>query len=533
MFRQTSRIYGDNEVVIQFTDAVIPWLGTLSGSYIGTHLPFREKHIFGKNANLGPVVYENIDQKRYCEQHRLPTCERGMFFYCLDVKEWRFNVAESTTSLNCQDWVVQGIHDEPKLSNRYDILSYSSSKWFARDADMAIALPESMTMIKPFNKEFYKKQEDHNILESSGILFDRPYYYQVVTGSGLQRIHDRPVYASYSDESDGFIAFNGYRWILVKFDNFTCPDDCKGSNVGANSCLNECMMAAFDPFYSSYKAELVSDPMVLQTSGDTWVPSDGLAWFPAKPNEEAKRTQPDIEDKGLPQLIAESFDMLEIVNEASPKELRNDPAFKETANKMFAQSSRLGASKSFAQCDVSNGEVLLTVELVTDIFPEETSMLVMEMSEASPLYYLNSATSPVKLALEKALDDGGEGFSSFVRNRIERTVALNESAFFSWEPQTPHFFDHGETHGKIKTYRYGTCLPRNSCAAVLLVDSNGDGHIFPGKFELYLNSKPVVFETNAGYLYRMYQLGPNCESKCYGNCYEEGDDDGDGTDDDV
>jgi hypothetical protein len=230
-------------------------------------------------------VYENVEQKRYCERHG---CEHGVFFYCLGEQEWHFDVAKSTSDLNCKDWVLQGIHDEPKQSGRYDVLSYSSANWFARDpkAERTIALRDEVTMMKSFNVAEYK-EEEHEILESSGLPFDYSYYELVV---GL-RINDRPVYNASHEESGEFVAFNGYRWILVKYEDYECIscEDEEGSK-----CLNGCL-SAFDPFYSSYKAQLISNPMTLQTSSDTWVPSDGLVWFTAK--GESSGTQPaDVEE---------------------------------------------------------------------------------------------------------------------------------------------------------------------------------------------------------------------------------------------
>ncbi|CAJ1965759.1 unnamed protein product [Cylindrotheca closterium] len=488
VYRQTNRVYGDNIVYIQFTDAIVPWLGTLSGSYVGTRKQ-AIRNLFGKNADVGIIVYEKKDQKEYCQDSGIPDCKRAFFFYCMKVKEWRFDLVGSTTDLNCDNWILRGSNDEPKLGDKYDILSHSSANWFAQDpkAEKKKALRDEVAVIKSFKAADYKEQELAT-LEATGVLFDAPYYKIVEDGS---RVHDRPVYETFDLE---FLAFNGYRWLLVRYDETECAQNCTRRR---DDCFHFCL-STFDPFYSRYNASLISHPMELQTSGDTWVPSEELMWFPV--TGEGNATQPDLEVKALPVLVSETIDIFE-----NPEGLK-DLSVEAAAKRLFAESSRLNKPTSEMPCEA--GETSLVIELRTDLWPEETKMLVMEMKELMASFdaynYREEEPDVAKLNFARAI---------FKNNTIPNDpleLAGHRSTFSLDDSSKTNVWGfYGGRKDKITTYRYGTCLPSTSCVGVLLHDKFSDDIALPGKFELYLDSKRVDLNKRTTQ-YCMYELGPSC-----------------------
>mmetsp|Transcript_34558 Transcript_34558/g.83790 ORF Transcript_34558/g.83790 Transcript_34558/m.83790 type:complete len:562 (-) Transcript_34558:65-1750(-) len=490
-YRQSCRDNGDNEIYIQFTDAIVPWLGTLSGTYVGTHLSY-----FGLPDSVGVIVYENEHQKRYCEDNGTPGCKQGIFFYCQNVKEWHLDVVESTDDLSCDHRIVRGLKDEPKLKDMYDILTYSSSKWFARNPkEDQTALSDTITMIKsPKTSQYLRNGQEYDTLESSGVLFDHPYYRKM---DGGPRIHDRPVYTAFDGKNGEFLAFNGYRWIAVKYNDHECTAQCKYEvGAGGEDCVQNCLLT-FYPFYSDYVANLISAPMEVQTSEDTWVPSSALVWYKAR--EKGNETQPDIELKGLPVHVSEALEML-VADGYDDDDGLKDESAKAKVMRVFAESSRLSKSTTSQQC--RSDETSFVIDLRTDLYPDETSMIVMDMNEES-------------FSLPSSLQD----FAELVDQRFGGKEFLTESDFFSWDKSTPRVFNLYDPDGKrptperITTYRYATCLPQSSCAGVLLHDAYSDAIFEPGKFDLYLNSTKALFD---GVLkkknYCLYQLGPKCDN---------------------
>eukprot|EP00980_Cylindrotheca_fusiformis_P018194 scaffold5889_cov115-Cylindrotheca_fusiformis.AAC.1 len=116
--KQNNRAFGDNEIVMQMQDDAIPWLSTLSGTYIGCTL-FRSDR---RKLDVGPIIYSKHPANGCDENWKK---EQATFFFC-EGKHWVFAVGDEMKS-PCRTWTMKSYKADAANADAYDIVSHSAA----------------------------------------------------------------------------------------------------------------------------------------------------------------------------------------------------------------------------------------------------------------------------------------------------------------------------------------------------------------------------------------------------------------------
>eukprot|EP00980_Cylindrotheca_fusiformis_P016234 scaffold4825_cov132-Cylindrotheca_fusiformis.AAC.11 len=480
---QDNRIFGENELDVQLHDNAIPWLSTLSGTYFGCTISGSDSN----KLDVGPIIYT---------KHPVEGCdknwkkEQGAFFYCGD-EHWVFAVEEEM-STPCKTWSMKSYKADSSNADAYDILSHASATWFAKDLNGLVedGVVENIGIYDSFILA-ESAETDCNVLESRGLAFHFPLYSRL----GEVLFGSRPVFYAGDSLSGEYVLFNGRRWIVVEESSIQL--DClQGCNLQATplSCRADCLML-LDLFASNYTVRLISDPMDLRTSSDTWIPTEELIWYLAKGS--GSSSAPDVDKVSVAQAIKDVPQLLDAVTakQATAEQLIE-------AEGLFVQSSSLGCScnRNDDECErktaCANGSSLL-IDLVTDGKGNETKFFILDVDSYAA--FADGAANAVDLVewLEEGIG-------------LEGVQYLNDTGFFSWQNVQSINYD------ILSNYRYKTCMPENSCAVLSFEDLAGDGISFPGGFNVFYDGQRLSIDNYTFIAHCLYQFGPACETtvKC-------------------
>ena len=120
---QVSRRFTDNQVYVQFHDDAIPWLSSLSGSYIGCTMSSSDRSDLQKRSktNVGSIIYTKLPLDD-CRKNWKK--EDGAFFYC-DEKSWVFAVGDDKSD-PCNKWTMKSFSADPSDNDQYELTSHST-----------------------------------------------------------------------------------------------------------------------------------------------------------------------------------------------------------------------------------------------------------------------------------------------------------------------------------------------------------------------------------------------------------------------
>jgi hypothetical protein len=484
---QDNRAFGDNEIVVQLHDDAIPWLSTLSGSYIGCSISISDRN----DRDIGPIIYSKLPVKG-CKKNWKK--EQAVFFFC-DDEHWVFAVGDDMNQ-PCNKWTMKSYKSDASKTDAYDILTHASESWFAKDLNgiaeegvlESIGILGSFVLADPAGSEC-------DILKSEGVAFPIPLYNRLKNVA----VSGRPVFYA-DDESLGeYVFFDGRRWIIVNERDLhlDCLPDC-GTQANSTSCKVDCLQT-FDPFASNYTVRLISDPMDLRTTSDTWIPTDALTWYQATGS--GSSSTPNIGRASQAETIQKVQALLEVValKQATPEELAE-------AEALFTQSSSLGcqcqatddACKQQNECP---GGSSLLIDLNTDSYGNETSFFLLDIDS----YNIYEQEAADVVDFDEWLDQsiGLEGLDF-----------LNNTGFFSWRNARSIPLK------SMSRYRYQTCMPQDSCAMLSFQDSFGDGIYFPGGFNVFLDGQRIPTDFSTLIAHCLYRFGPACEQSV--NCSSSG-----------
>eukprot|EP00980_Cylindrotheca_fusiformis_P018198 scaffold5889_cov115-Cylindrotheca_fusiformis.AAC.5 len=477
--KQNNRAFGDNEIVMQMHDDAIPWLSTLSGTYIGCTMFLSDS----RKLIVGPIIYTRHPANG-CDANWKK--EQAAFFFC-EGKHWVFAVGDEMNS-PCSTWTMKSYKADAANADAYDIVSHSAASWFAKDLNSLVkdGVADNIRILGSF-KLAASAQTDCELMEATGAAFPFPFY------SRLDNllVGNRPAFYAGDNLSGEYVLFNGRRWIVVVESSLQleCLPGCD-SQANPLSCRASCLKS-LDLFTSNYTVRLISDPMDLRTTSDTWLPTEDLIWYQAKGS--GSSAAPDIDKISLAQSIREIPLLLNAVSskQATPEQLAE-------AEGLFVQSSSIGCScqANDDQCKATyfcpDGSTQLLIDLNTDEYGEETIFFMLDVD--SYVTFAEEAASVV---------DAVEWLRS--GDALEGVEYLNDTGFFAWRNVRSIPFE------SSREYRYKTCMPETSCAVLSFEDAFGDGIYFPGGFNVFYDGQRISIGKYTDIRHCLYQFGPGCE----------------------
>ncbi|CAJ1946015.1 unnamed protein product [Cylindrotheca closterium] len=458
---QGNRTYGDNEIYVQFHDEVHPWLSTLSGVYIGCNLPSSDHAsiIRGKDHDLGRTMYTKLSVAE-CERNW--KAEHGAFFYC-DEKHWVFAVGENKMD-PCNKWIMQSIKPKPSNTDEYDILSHSTEVWLAKDPERTFGtgVVEQIQFLAGFQSS-QNAGRNCSVLASTGNVFSYPFYARLEESQQEKSFaSERPVYFAGDDTDGEYIFHTGRRWVVVKANQI--PSCVRNCNTAENCCK-------LDPYSGNYTVSFISDPMDLRTLGDTWIPTAELIWYKAT-GDTGNSSKPIVERQSL----VDQIDVIEALSSVGSFPNREE---EERLIDLHLQSARLSClcDSGDLECEknVACGadETTVWIDLQTDSRPQDTYFIVMG-NETWGTIQEEAATSYDFSSVRQLASSENFGITP-----------LNDTGYFDWQ-------DVRETGFAAKAnYQFTTCLPKNKCGIIYAEDTAGNGITFPGRFNVFLNTRKV------------------------------------------
>ncbi|KAL3931572.1 MAG: hypothetical protein SGBAC_011243 [Bacillariaceae sp.] len=489
---QDNRKFGDNEIYIQLKDEVIPWLSTLSGTYIGctmsSSMEAQLKH--DTKVTIGSIFYSKLPVDK-CRDENNWKGEHAMFIFC-DVESvedrWVFVVGEDKFD-PCNKWSMRSYKPEAEVKNidEYDILAHSTVDWFAKDPQniSSTGVLESIQFVEDSRTSTF--DVDCGALAPTGSVFLAPFYPRI---DGV-KIRDRPVYFGSTSDGEEFIMFNGIRWITVPRSGMVdCAADCTVPDT--NDCIPICMQK-FDPYLSNYTVVWISDRMDLRTKSDTGIPTTGLKWNKAKSNVTGNAAEPEVDTRSF---LEKTIEYPRISDSGSLKNATEKQI--NDAKSLFLESARLSCAckegtdngcEGISSC--SNGGTRIWIDLRTDDYPYETCIAIKTKEASDAEFYTDScATSP----------------------------DLQQIGTYDWGARTL------SPVSQQVVYSYRSCLPPGECGLVYWQDSFGDGMSPPGSFGVSVNGLTLPNEYEFAEFRPtscVYQFGDSqtCENsiKCYVN----------------
>eukprot|EP00980_Cylindrotheca_fusiformis_P017420 scaffold5418_cov107-Cylindrotheca_fusiformis.AAC.1 len=480
---QNNRFFGDNEIVIQLHDDAIPWLATLSGTYIGCTMFLSDS----RKLDVDPIIYTKHPANG-CDKNWKK--EQAAFFFC-EGNHWVFAVGDNMNT-PCSKWTLKSYKADASNADAYDIVSHSAASWFAKDLNSLVedGVADDIRILPSF-KLAGSSQMDCEAMEATGLAFPFPFY------SRLDNllVGNRPAFYASDNLSGEFVLFNGRRWIVVEESSveLECLPGCD-SQANPLECKASCLKS-LDLFTSKYTVRLISDPMDLRTTSDTWIPTEELIWYTAEGS--GSSAAPDVDKISLAQSLQETPALLDAVasKKATPEQL-------EEAASLFVQSSSMGCNCQAYDDDCKpvrfcpDGSPQLLIDLVTDDFGEETSFFMLDVDS-----YATFAKEAANVFDPEWLPKGVG---------LEGVEYLNDTGFFSLQNVRSIPFE------SSREYRYKTCMSENSCAVLSFEDSAGDGIYFPGKFDIFYEGQRLSTSKYTGIKHCLYEFGPGCETSV--NC---------------
>ncbi|KAL3929047.1 MAG: hypothetical protein SGBAC_012383, partial [Bacillariaceae sp.] len=489
-----SRMFGDNEVYIQLHDDAIPWLATLSGMYFGCYLSLSDHSEMGDRteSSVGRIIYTKLSTDE-CEDNWKN--EHAAFFYCDE--SWVFAVDDGLMH-PCEQWTLKSYKASPEAIDAYDILAHSTDLWFAKD-EKNISKDGVLETVQ-FLGSFVPVEHVDLVcddLGSEGFVFAFPIYERLDIFIG-----DRPVYYADSEllesEVNGeYIIYSGRRWLAIREKDLhlDCIADCSRTSIDAG-CRSNCLRS-FDLYASNYTVHLISDPLDLRTTTDTWVPTDELRWYAAEGH--GRSSKPHIVKKTLLAHIQE----IPLVLEAGSAK---NATYQELAEmeELFVPSANLHCEcddKHKEDCNgimyCPDGGTKVWIDLKTDSHAHEIHFLATELE------FFHSTL----LEAAKVHDHFEWGDLSKEAKEYE---VLNNTGYFDWHHVQSGSFEN------LEEYRYVSCLPKNECGVIYFEDAYGDGIANPGSFEVYANGKALHGEGETDLVSKKncaYHFGETCDTE--------------------
>eukprot|EP00526_Cylindrotheca_closterium_P000026 CAMPEP_0113614218 /NCGR_PEP_ID=MMETSP0017_2-20120614/7048_1 /TAXON_ID=2856 /ORGANISM="Cylindrotheca closterium" /LENGTH=872 /DNA_ID=CAMNT_0000523369 /DNA_START=40 /DNA_END=2658 /DNA_ORIENTATION=+ /assembly_acc=CAM_ASM_000147 len=491
---QDNRMFGDNEIYIQFHDDAIPWLSTLSGMYIGCYLSASDYGKVGEktDSSVGRIIYTKLPSDE-CEDNWMS--EHAAFFYCDE--SWVLAVGDDMMH-PCDQWTLKSFKASSQDIDAYDILAHSTDLWFAKD-EKNISKDGVLEVVQ-FLASFVPVEHFDlvcNDLASIGFVFTFPIYERLDIFIG-----DRPVYYADTEllenEVNGeYIIYSGRRWLAIREKDLhlDCISNCSRTSIDAE-CRTECLRS-FDLYASNYTVHLISDPLDLRTNADTWVPTDDLRWYVAEGH--GRSSKPHI----VKQNLVAQLDSIPTVLEAGSAK---NATYQELVEleELFVPSANL-----HCECDdkheedcygilyCPDGGTKVWIDLKTDSHAHEIHFLVTELE-------FFHATLLEAAKVHDYLEWGD------LRKEAEGYEVLNDTGFFDWHHVQSGSFEH------LEEYRYVSCLPKDECGVIYFEDTFGDGIANPGSFEVYANGKAVHGEGETDLVSKKncaYHFGETCETE--------------------
>eukprot|EP00526_Cylindrotheca_closterium_P002841 CAMPEP_0113601178 /NCGR_PEP_ID=MMETSP0017_2-20120614/92_1 /TAXON_ID=2856 /ORGANISM="Cylindrotheca closterium" /LENGTH=988 /DNA_ID=CAMNT_0000509457 /DNA_START=15 /DNA_END=2981 /DNA_ORIENTATION=+ /assembly_acc=CAM_ASM_000147 len=477
---QHFRRYGDNVIYVQLKDNAIPWLTTLSGTYIGCTMKVKDHSELTEDLDdsIGLIFFSKLSEDD-CRDNWKTT--DGIFFFC-GGERWVFAVGQDKFD-PCNKWSIRSFKADALNTDAYDILAHATTEWFAKDTQSisSSGVLESIQFLVDFDPNAI--DVGCRALSPTGSVFAAPMYERVED----VKIRDRPVYYGPTAEGGEFIIYNGGRWLTLKKGampdcaaNCTIPDTVK--------CIPTCLQK-FDPYQSNYTVLWISDPMDLRTNSDTWIPTTALNWNKASSDGNGNAATPVIDAKSF---LEKYNEWPQIVREAESREATEEQI--DNAKSLFLQSAKLSCAckddgtgcEAILRC--SNGGTRVWVDVKTDPYPEETCVAI-KTKEASDAEFFPAC---------------------------ETTPAIEESGAYDWGIAAINNL----TNAAVYSYR--SCLPPGECGLVYWQDSFGDGMSSPGSVNVAVDGLTLQngYDNNRtlfGPLSCVYQFGDTCENsvKCY------------------
>ncbi|CAJ1937139.1 unnamed protein product [Cylindrotheca closterium] len=491
---QDNRIFGDNEIYIQLHDDAIPWLSTLSGMYIGCYLPMSDYSDIRErtDSSVGRIIYTKLPTDR-CEGNWQN--EHAAFFYCGE--SWVLAVGDDMTH-PCDQWTLRSFKSSSANIDAYDILTHSTDPWFAKD-ERNISKDGILETVQ-FLASFVPAEHVDlvcNDLGSEGFAFTFPLYERLDIFIG-----DRPVYYAdaelLEDEVNGeYIMYSGRRWLAIKEKSLhlDCISGCSRTSLDVE-CRTECLRS-FDLYASNYTVHLISDPLDLRTTADTWVPTDELRWYAAEGHGRASK--PHIVKKTLLQHIQD----IPVVLEAGSAK---NATFQQLAEmeELFVPSANLHCAcddKHEEDCHgilyCPDGGTKVWIDLKTDSHAHEIHFLVTELD-----FFHDTLVQASQVHPYFEWDD--------LKKETNGYEVLNDTGHFDWHHVQSGSFDH------LEEYMYVSCLPKDKCGVVYFEDTFGDGIANPGSFVVYANGKALHSEGETELVSKKncaYHFGESCETE--------------------
>ncbi|CAJ1933014.1 unnamed protein product [Cylindrotheca closterium] len=464
---QDNRIFGDNEIYIQLHDDAIPWLSTLSGMYFGCYLSDYSDVRDRTDSSVGRIIYTKLPTDR-CEDNWKN--EHAAFFYCGE--SWVLAVGDDMM-YPCDRWTLRSFKANSANIDAYDILTHSTDLWFAKDEkniskDGVLETVEFLASFVPVEHVELNCKD----LGSEGFVFTFPIYERLDIFIG-----DRPVYYADAEllenEVNGeYIIFSGRRWLAIRERelHLDCISGCSRTSIDAQ-CRTECLRS-FDLYASNYTVHLISDPLDLRTTTDTWVPTDDLRWYVAEGHGRASK--PHI----VKQNLFAQIDGIPAVLEAGSAKNATYQQLTEM-EELFVPSANL-----HCECDdkheedcygilyCPDGGTKVWIDLKTDSHAHEIHFLVTELDFFHDTLVQASQVHPYF--------EWGD-----LKKEASGYEVLNDTGHFDWHHVQSGSFDH------LEEYRYVSCLPVNECGVIYFEDTFGDGIANPGSFEVYANGKAL------------------------------------------
>eukprot|EP00980_Cylindrotheca_fusiformis_P016232 scaffold4825_cov132-Cylindrotheca_fusiformis.AAC.9 len=475
---QNNRIFGINEVYVELYDNAIPWLPTLSGTYIGCTISGSDQ----SDIDAGPIIYSELPVSTCTKNWRK---EESAFFFC-EGEHWVFAVGDDMQA-PCTEWTLKSFKAGSTSVDAYDLLYHSAATWFAKDPNDLVeeGVLEKIGIFQ-LSQLAAPPEADCDILEARGLVFSFPFYSRLENVT----VGNRPAFYGGDRTSGEYVLFDGRRWTVINESDLqlSCLPGCS-AQADPLPCRADCLMS-FDLFASNYTVRLISDPMDVKTTSDTWIPTTDLIWYVAKGSGRA--ASPKTRKASLAETI-ENIELLLLAvrgNSASPEQLAE-------AEALFAQSSSLDCrcrssdEICIEQATCPQGSSLL-IDLNTDAEGENTSFFLIEAGAYDRL---------VKEA-ENAVDLGEWHNTS---NGLQAVDLLNDTGFFSWRNAR------GANFEKSSSYRYSTCMPHNTCAILSYEVTSGDGLSFPSRFDVFLNGEALPTDTYQSISQCLYRFGTACE----------------------
>lgn len=491
---QDNRMFGDNEVYVQLHDDAIPWLATLSGMYTGCTLSVSDRGDLGDrtDSRLGRIIYTRLPFDD-CEDNWQN--EHAAFFFCDN--SWVFAVGDDMTN-PCDNWTLKSFKAVPESIDEYDILAHSTDLWFAKDEKNISkdGILETVLFLGSFVPVEHVDLVCKD-LGSEGFVFTFPVYEQLDIFIG-----DRPVYYADAELLDSevngeYIIYNGRRWLAIREKDLhlDCISECSRTLIDA-TCRTKCLQS-FDLFASNYTVHLISDPLDLRTTDDTWVPTDELRWYVAEGHGRASR--PHIVKQNL---VAQLDEIPAILAAGSAKNATNQELLE--MEELFVPSANL-----HCECDEKHeedclgilycpdGGMKVWIDLKTDSHAHEIHFLATEL----PYFH------DTLLEAQKVHDYFEWGDLS---KEVEGYEVLNDTGFFEWHHVQSGYFEH------LTEYRYVSCLPKNECGVIYFEDTFGDGIANPGSFEVYADGVALHGEGETDLVSKKncaYHFGGTCDTE--------------------